>query len=127
MSELFKRFKLAREHTGLSQKEFGEKTDMSQRDISQLENGKKVFLKLSYIQFLNESGVNLNWLISGKGEKFLNSNTTTEEKASTTNMGLVDQLLKSKDDHIETLKKDKERLLEELAALKGDDGQKMVG
>lgn len=46
----------------LSQSDIEGKTGLSQRDISQLENGKKKFIPTAYIQFLNSKGIPLNLL-----------------------------------------------------------------
>jgi len=60
----YSRLKEARLLLNLSQAEIADKSGVSQRDISQLESGKKIFIPTSYIQFLNHSGIDLNSLFS---------------------------------------------------------------
>ena len=58
----YNKIKEARNLLHLSQEAFAEETDLTGRDISLLENGKKVFISNSLIQFLQKSGFDLNSL-----------------------------------------------------------------
>lgn len=56
------KLKLIRKVLSLSQSDIESETGLSQRDISQLENGKKKFIPTAYIQFLNKKNIPLNLL-----------------------------------------------------------------
>lgn len=56
------KLKAVRRFLSLSQKEIEMILDLSQRDISQLENGKKKFIPIEYIQFLNKKQIPLELL-----------------------------------------------------------------
>lgn len=56
------KLKSVRRLLSLSQNDIEKETGMSQRDISQLENGKKKFIPTAYIQFLNNKKVPLDLL-----------------------------------------------------------------
>lgn len=58
------KLKAVRRFLSLSQKEIEEIVDLSQRDISQLENGKKKFIPIEYIQFMNKKGIPLDLLFN---------------------------------------------------------------
>lgn len=59
---IYSKLKAARRLLLLSQTEIERETGLSQRDISQLENGKKKFIPTAYIQYLNKAGVALDML-----------------------------------------------------------------
>jgi len=59
---IYGKLKEIRSKLNLTQKDIQSETGLSQRDISQLENGKKQFIPISYIQFLNKRGVSLKLL-----------------------------------------------------------------
>lgn len=62
-----------RKHLALTQNEMAEAVGVSQVAIQKAESGKS-FLKIDNLQILVDLyGVNLNWLVSGEGETFLNS------------------------------------------------------
>lgn len=69
MKILSKKLKLVREKLGMSQTQFAEKAGLSQRDVSLLENGKKEFIPTPYIRFMNQVGVDLNWLFEEEPEE----------------------------------------------------------
>lgn len=59
---IYNKLKSIRRLLSLSQTDIEADTGLSQRDISQLENGKKKFIPTSYIQFLNKKGIPLGLL-----------------------------------------------------------------
>lgn len=59
---IYNKLKLIRKLLSLSQAEIERETGLSQRDISQLENGKKKFIPTAYIQYLNKRGIPLELL-----------------------------------------------------------------
>lgn len=83
---IYNKLKLIRKLLSLSQTEIEKETGLSQRDISQLENGKKKFIPTSYIQYLNKMGVSLDMLfdddlsLSSFEEKFNQSLAFGKEK-----------------------------------------------
>lgn len=83
---IYNKLKLIRKLLSLSQTEIEKETGLSQRDISQLENGKKKFIPTSYIQYLNKIGVSLEMLfdddlsLSSFEEKFNQSLAFGKEK-----------------------------------------------
>ena len=58
------KLKQARKQIGDKQGDAADKSGMSQRDISFLENNKRDSIPIEYIQYLNNSGINLNSLFS---------------------------------------------------------------
>lgn len=60
MNNLFNKIKKARELIGLSQQQFADEAGVSQRDISQLENGKREFINNSIILLLNKYLIDIN-------------------------------------------------------------------
>ena len=75
----FNKLKEARFLLRLSQAEMAKKSGVSPRDISQLENGKKVFIHTSFLQFLNDAGFDLNTLYDDQVNLvFRNQNTINE-------------------------------------------------
>lgn len=63
---LYDKLKQARLLLKLTQKDIQESTGLSQRDISQLENGEKKFVHTAYIQFLNKKNIPLDALYDEK-------------------------------------------------------------
>ena len=59
MGNIGERFKEIRENLGFTQQSFGNLFNLSQDSISSIERGKNY-------------NINLNWLIAGKGNKFIN-------------------------------------------------------
>lgn len=65
---------------GITQKEFGKKIGVSNNYISEIEAEKKtpalpVILSLEYIY-----GINREWLLQGKGEKYITANILFSDK-----------------------------------------------
>lgn len=82
------RLKVIRESViKVSQKTIALLCGISQRDVSQLESGKKKFLPLEYIQFLNTKGIDLNVLF-GSDEDFnaFVSDASYDEKKMRSNL-----------------------------------------
>jgi|GEM_PF-1803054 len=53
-----------RQDLGLTQLKAAEASGLSQRDVSQLENGRKEGIPKEYIRFLHSRGIDLNWLFT---------------------------------------------------------------
>ncbi|GAA3934872.1 helix-turn-helix transcriptional regulator [Hymenobacter algoricola] len=53
-----------RQQLGLTQAKAAEASGLSQRDVSQLENGRKEGIPKEYMQFLHSQGIDLNWLFT---------------------------------------------------------------
>lgn len=58
--EAFEKIKLAREQLGLGQVQFAEQIGVTQKDVSNLENGNKKFIPNRYIEFLLSQSFDLN-------------------------------------------------------------------
>ena len=59
-----------RQEFNMTQLELAQASGLSQRDISQLENGRKEGLPKEFIQFLHSRGVDLNWLFTDPSAEF---------------------------------------------------------
>jgi len=84
---IYSKLKEIRKHLKLTQKQIQDETGLSQRDISQLENGEKKFIPTSYIQFLNNNKVPLNKLYDDNVSikdfiNFVSDTNTIEEKVN---------------------------------------------
>ncbi|MGB5928266.1 MAG: hypothetical protein WBH03_08815 [Cyclobacteriaceae bacterium] len=66
MTDIFIKLKKLRESLGLKQSDIADCTDMSQRDISLLENGRKEFIPTSYIVFYTRMGIDVRWIFNGR-------------------------------------------------------------
>jgi phage repressor protein C with HTH and peptisase S24 domain len=62
INSLSARLREARIQLKMSQEQIAEVSGLKQRDISDLEKGKKKFLPTQYIQYLNKRGIDLKWL-----------------------------------------------------------------
>jgi transcriptional regulator with XRE-family HTH domain len=71
MDSVYSRLKRCRELLGFNQSQMADVTDMSQRDISELEAGKKKFIPTDYIQFLNNQGFSLDWIFNGGPDRLM--------------------------------------------------------
>ena len=80
----FNKIKEARSILHLSQESFAEAAGLTARDISLLENGKKVFIPNSIIQFLQKSGFDLNSLFDDFSKLVFKYNNTSELPPITT-------------------------------------------
>jgi transcriptional regulator with XRE-family HTH domain len=58
-----------RQELGFTQLKAAEVSGLSQRDVSQLETGRKEGLPKEYIQFLHKQGVSLNWLFTDPAQE----------------------------------------------------------
>lgn len=73
MNSIGNRFKEIREILGFKQNDFGKIFELSQDSISSIERN-KIKPNFKVLEILgDEYKVNLNWLILGKGNKFLES------------------------------------------------------
>ncbi len=73
------RLKLIRTNLGLSQKKFGDLLGIAQTSYANYEGG-KTFLPANILEILNkQTDVNLNWLITGIGDMYLNSDGTEKD------------------------------------------------
>jgi transcriptional regulator with XRE-family HTH domain len=66
ITDIFIKLKKLRESLGLKQSDVAACTDMSQRDISLLENGHKEFIPTSYIVFYTRLGIDVRWIFNGR-------------------------------------------------------------
>lgn len=80
MNIFFNKLKEARKLLSLSQTEMADSTGISQRDVSQIENGGKEFIPTSYIQFLNKKGVDLSTLYDDNIKEVRLKGTVAEVK-----------------------------------------------
>jgi transcriptional regulator with XRE-family HTH domain len=70
-AEIGNRIKVYRETIGMNQKEFSEKIDMSASYLSEIETGKHGIGFSFLIRLASAVNINLNWLLTGKGNIFL--------------------------------------------------------
>ena len=71
------RLKLIIQHTGLSQKDFAERIGLSGNAITELLKGRsKGLSEKSLTAIAIEFSVNINWLLTGEGEMFLNQQSS---------------------------------------------------
>lgn len=68
MEIISKKLKVARLALGLNQINMANLSGLSQRDISMLENNKKTFIPVPYIQFMLDRQLDLNWLFDDKAD-----------------------------------------------------------
>lgn len=61
---IYSKLKIARVHIGVSQTDAAKDSGVTQRDISQLENGEKKFIPTEYIQYLNRNNIPLELLFN---------------------------------------------------------------
>jgi transcriptional regulator with XRE-family HTH domain len=64
------RLKQAREAINLKQEDMADKLNIGQSAYSKMERGKSDF-SAELLALIPELGINLNWIITGKGEMFL--------------------------------------------------------
>lgn len=72
MNDINGRIKQLRKLKGLSQKEFGKSINLSQNHISSIEKGIRTITKRSIDDICRIYNVNPNWLLSGRGDIFVN-------------------------------------------------------
>ena len=65
---IYIKLKYARELLGMTQSQLADATNLSQRDISMLESGKKEFIPTGYIQYLNKMNIDLRSLFDDELE-----------------------------------------------------------
>ncbi|RYU77811.1 helix-turn-helix domain-containing protein [Hymenobacter persicinus] len=63
------KIRLIRQQFQMTQLELAQASGLSQRDISQLENGRKEGVPKEFIRFLHTRGVDLNWLFTDPAEE----------------------------------------------------------
>lgn len=79
--EIGKRFRLIRERIGITQAELGEKLGILSQHVSKYERGETVPTWENLIKLTDSYDVNINWLLTGKGNMFLSPITySLEEK-----------------------------------------------
>lgn len=72
------RLKEIREDSKLTQKEFAECINLKQEKIRDIENDRaKVTVEIAE-SIEDKFGINLRWLLSGRGEKFINDNFSSK-------------------------------------------------
>lgn len=105
------RLKLIRKTLGLNQNEVGQKVNLSRSHISSLENGTREVTERLIADYCREFNVNEDWLRTGKGEMFEESDATIiAELAAEYNLDDIDKLiiehyLKLDDNGRESIKK----------------------
>jgi transcriptional regulator with XRE-family HTH domain len=62
--DIYSKLKAAREMLDLSQKRAAEDSGMLQKDLSRLENGKRVHIPNRYLSFLHQKGLDINSIFS---------------------------------------------------------------
>lgn len=77
--------KILREDLGLSQKEFGDKLNISDTTISKYEKGQRSITDRTFSQICNTFNVRPEWLKTGQGEKY----TTIDDISISSMMGKV--------------------------------------
>lgn len=70
------RVKMARKALNLTQIEFGDKVGISQGHLTSIESGKRTVTDKSVIAICAAFGIDENWLRTGAGEMFVESDTT---------------------------------------------------
>ncbi len=72
------RLKQAREAMGLKQEDIADKLNIGQSAYSKMERGKSDFSD-GLLSLIPELGINLNWIITGKGEMLLSQEAHPDE------------------------------------------------
>jgi repressor LexA len=75
------RLKQAREMMLLKQEDMADKLNIGQSAYSKMERGKSDFSN-GLLVLIPELGINLNWIITGKGEMFLPKEVNPEETSN---------------------------------------------
>jgi transcriptional regulator with XRE-family HTH domain len=91
---------------GISQEDAARSCGITQRDISQLENGKKVFIHTQYIQYLHNVGIDLNSLFSESEVRYVPKTLKTGDPPEKCNScKLKDETISAQKVTIEALQK----------------------
>jgi len=106
---------------GISQEDAARSCGISQRDISQLENGKKVFIHTEYIQYLHSRGVDLNSLFSDNEVRYVAQIKNGGPPGKCTSCDLKDETISAQKITIAAQQKTIESL---EARIENQDGQK---
>jgi len=72
-----KRFKEIRTEFKLTQAEFAKKLDLYKAKIGEVEGGRQKVTHEIAIKVEDEFNINLRWLLTGRGEKYLNSDANS--------------------------------------------------
>ena len=72
MKEMKERLKEIRHENNMSQKKFADKVGLSQTHLSSLEVGTRNITRRNAVDICEAFNINLEWFISGKGEKYKN-------------------------------------------------------
>ena len=72
MKDMKERLKEIRHENNMSQKKFADKIGLSQTHLSSLEGGSRNITKRNAVEICEAFNINLEWFISGKGEKYKN-------------------------------------------------------
>lgn len=110
---------------GLSQEDAARSCGITQRDISQLETGKKVFIHTEYIQYLHSRGVDLNTLFSESEVRYVSATQIGEPPGKCSSCELKDETINAQKITIAALQK----TIEVISAREAPsaDGQKKKG
>ena len=96
MAEIYLKLLEARKRLGVTQQELQERLKISQADISNLENGKRVFIWNEYLEFLAVKGIDLNSIFDPRAQ----TATTLGESAGRASPAADCQLCAEKDGRI---------------------------
>ena len=96
MAEIYLKLLEARKRLGVTQQELQERLKISQADISNLENGKRVFIWNEYLEFLAVKGIDLNSIFDPRAQ----TATTIGESAGRASPAADCQLCGEKDGRI---------------------------
>jgi len=105
--EIGKRLRIVRESKGISQVELGNHLGIQFQHVSKYERGESVPTWENLIKLIELLGVNINWLLTGKGKMFLTPLGYEEVEDKTMPQKIQDEETEIAE-IIEELKKDKE-------------------
>ena len=106
--EIGKRLKQIRESKNLNQTQFGDSLGILYQHVSKYERGETVPTWENLIKLIELYGVNINWLLTGRGKMMLSSMGYAEIEDATSGNKVKDIEDSEIDEIVEELKKDKE-------------------
>lgn len=120
MKEIGKRIRLARKTLGMTQSQLSLATGILQKDISRIENGRLKFIPFPLLDGLCALGIDLNWMISGKGDNvFYKTETGEPKQPNHDKMVVLETENKMLKEQVEELKNEKKELLATFRLLRG--------
>ena len=106
--EIGKRLKQIRESKNLNQTQFGDSLGILYQHVSKYERGETVPTWENLIKLIELYGVNINWLLTGRGKMMLSSMGYAEIEDATSGNKVKDIEDSEIDEIVEELKKDKD-------------------